>query len=200
MMTSNWQKMVMGLVTTLALMVVFLMVPAAHAQAAQKQLPAIPKQLWGYWYTYGTKTKNRHASDLVYLHVTAHEIDSSVISRETMKLGLRTFSSINLNPGAPITKKLKANKTNTFYQVGHNRWNLHALFVTENGEKHYATGRYALKNVKGHQPTLFFQGSSNTRGFNSKPVAAREQLHGNRPTIKYTKLSQSYLHSIGIFN
>jgi len=199
MMTSNWQKMMMSLLAIFSLAAVFLMVPTTHAQAAQKQLSAIPKHLQGYWYTYGTKTKNRHASDLVYLHITAHEIDGSVISRKTMKLGLQTFSEINLNPGAPITKKLKANRTNTFYQVGRNRWNLHALFVAENGDKNYITGRYALKAAKG-KPNLFFQGSSNAKGFSAKPLAAHERLHAKRPTIKYTKISQKYLHSIGIFN
>ncbi|MFC6260143.1 hypothetical protein [Levilactobacillus fujinensis] len=199
MMTSNWQKAMMGLLATLSLAAMFLMIPATHAQAAQKQLTAIPKQLQGYWYTYGTKTKNRHASDLVYLHVTAHEIDSSVISRKTMKLGLQTFNSLNLNPGSPITQKLKANRTNTFYRVSHNRWNQHALFVAENGDRNYITGRYALKTKKG-QTSLFFQGSSNPRKFNTKPVAAHERLHAKRPTIKYTKISQKYLHSIGIFD
>jgi len=194
-MANGRAKQVMGIILGLMLATIWVQLLSTPVYAAHRQLASTPKALRGYWYTYGTKTTHRHASDLVYLHVTVNHIDGSVISRKTMKLGLQTFSGLNLNPGNPIATKLRANKTNTLYQINRNHWQLHALLSTADG-KLYATGRYALKGQK----TLFFQGLGSTKGFNDHPLAVHERLHGKHPVIKYTKISRQYLQSIGIFD
>lgn len=209
MMHSKFKLFLTTILIASAAIFAFYMLPSSSAQA--KRLPTIPSKLQGYWYTYDTTSKKKRSIDRVYLHITAKEIESSVIGEKTMKQGLYTLLNTHLDGKEIITRKQKVNKmkgnigenrTETFNQVKRNRWNTYAIFSHGHENAGYLTKRYALTGKKNHYK-LFVQGDLYTekaRFFNKKPLGAHEKRSGKHPVLKYTKISNRYLNSIGIYH
>lgn len=199
------------LLTTLLLVSASLSVSITTAQASSKALPSIPQKLQGYWYAYDTVDKGKRNIDKIYMHITSKEVETSAIGEKTVKQGLYTFLSLHLDGIFVIKPKQEINhkryvfgtkRKATFNQVGHNRWNMYSVYAKKGMKTGYVTNRFALTGRQGHYKFFVkdWVYSEKPNGFIKTPLAAHEVRKGNRPVFKYTKISNKYLRSIGIYN
>lgn len=197
------QHLVWSSLLALALLATLVVLPTSTTHAS-KRLTAIPQALQGYWVTNGQSHKK---IDRVYLHITAKSLEASVIGHKSMKQALLTFQDLHLDGQYFITRTQKTNhmkgtvgenRTATFNQVAHNRWNLFGTFAYKSGKPGYLTNRYALAGHKLYIQDFLY--SEKPQGFTRKPLAAHEHLHAQKPTLKYSKISTKYLQSIGLYH
>ncbi|MFC6288764.1 hypothetical protein [Levilactobacillus angrenensis] len=188
-----------GLLALALLATLILPTPTAHAS---KRLTTIPQSLQGYWVTNGRTNKK---IDRIYLHITAKSIETSAIARKSMKEALLLFQATHFDGQYLITRKQTTNhmkgifgedRTATFNQVAHHRWNLYGIFAHKLDKTGYLTNRYALAGHKLYVQELLY--SEKPHGFTRTPLAAHERRHGKTPTLKYSKISPKYLHVIGL--
>lgn len=198
-------------IVAFSIMMTFLvlcMLPVNYAKA--KSLPTIPSELQGYWYAYEMSGNSKGKKDRVYLHITANRIENSVVGDGTIRGTLNLLLNLHLDGEEIITKEQKTNRmkgdigenrTETFNQVRHNHWNTYAIFAHKLDKTGYLTTRYALTGKKGHYKLFVQAGLYTEKGriFNKKPLSAHEKKLGKHPVLKYTKISNKYLKSIGIY-